>query len=89
MRRLVMALVLLALPLSLPAIARATDASPKRIVLRAGEAAFWEGPHVESSSGTESWSYEIEIAEPAYRLRVGIDHPEAGDNFTVTITPPE
>lgn len=82
MRRLFLALVFVALPL--PVLAAPTSYS-----LQAGEAAFWAGPLVESSLGEQSWTYELEVAEPGYRLRVGIDHPQAGDNFTLRVTSPQ
>lgn len=81
MRRLLLALVIAAAPL--PALA-----GTPRYSLAAGDAVFWSGPHVDSSTGESSWTYELDVTEPAYRLRLGIDHPEAGDNFTVEITDP-
>jgi len=81
MRRFLPILLLLALPL--PAFA----ATP-RFEIGAGEAVFWTGPFVESSNG-KSWTYHLEVTEPGYRLRIAIDHPEAGDNFAVRIESPE
>jgi hypothetical protein len=81
MRRLFLALVLAAVPLPVLAASPGYSLAP-------GDAVFWSGPHVESSTGESSWTYELETTEPAYRLRVAIDHPEPGDNFTVEITDP-
>jgi hypothetical protein len=81
MRRLFFVLLLLALPL--PALA----ATP-RFSIGAGEAVFWNGPFVENQNG-KSWTYQLQVTQPGYRLRIGVDHPEAGDNFTVRIESPE
>ncbi len=78
--------LLLALLLSLPAPAFAADRAP--LQLAAGEAAFWNGPFVENASGGESWTYKLEVTEPGYRLRIGIDHPEVGDVYRVEIVQP-
>jgi len=83
MRRF-LALLLVAL-VAAPAFA----AERERFVLRAGDAVFWDGPHVESSTGGESWTYEIEVMERGYRLRVGIDHPEVGDVYDVRVSGPD
>ncbi|HJR45057.1 MAG TPA: lysyl oxidase family protein [Actinomycetota bacterium] len=81
MRRWSIVLCLLALPF--PAAAAAP-----RLSLDAGEAVFWEGPHIESSTGGDSWTYTLEVTEPGYRLRLGIDHPEHGDIFDVDVVDP-
>jgi hypothetical protein len=47
-----------------------------------------KGPHVEQAAG-ETWTYEIEVEERAYRLRVGIDHPEVGDAFSFEVFDPD
>lgn len=66
----------------------APETGAKSFTLDAGGSVFWEGPRVERSSG-ETWSYRIDVAEPAYRLRIAIDHPEIGDVFNVRITTPQ
>ncbi|MDQ3981510.1 MAG: hypothetical protein M3271_02375 [Actinomycetota bacterium] len=58
------------------------------VSLGAGEAAFLEGPHVEQASG-KRWAYEIEVEERAYRLRIGVDHPEIGDAFSFQVFDPD
>jgi hypothetical protein len=75
-----MAGVCLALP-----VPAALSARPS-IRLAPGEAYFWTGPQVESSS--DSWTYRFEITDGAYRLRVGIDHPEVDDDFTARLSIP-
>lgn len=82
MRRYLAIALLVALPV--PAFA----AQRERFSLGADEAAFWNGPHVESSRGSDSWTYQLEVTEPGYRLRIGIDHPEIGDVYSVTVTDP-
>jgi hypothetical protein len=52
-----------------------------------GDAVFWRGPHVKEAAG-RSWSYRLRVTERAYRLRIGIDHPEVGDVYDVTVTDP-
>ena len=79
-RFFVLALVVL---LPLPALA----ARESRFTLRAGEAAFWSGPHVDSASG-RTWTYTIGVTEAARRLRIGLDHPQVGDVFTVRVASP-
>ncbi|MDQ3940254.1 MAG: hypothetical protein M3238_02760, partial [Actinomycetota bacterium] len=83
---LVTALVLTVLP------AAATAGVPT-FELSAGEAAFWNGPFVESSSGNncdsaKCWTYRVVVTEPGYRLRIGIDRPEIGDVYEVGIFGP-
>lgn len=82
-RRYLIGLVLLAL-LGVP-----TPASPaaQTFVLKPGGAVFWNGPQVDGSGG--SWEYRVEVTEPAYRLRIGIDHPEVGDVFEVEVIAPD
>ncbi|MFN2389429.1 MAG: hypothetical protein ABR575_07490 [Actinomycetota bacterium] len=70
-----------------PAAARAAGLAP-------GDAVFWDGPFVESSSvgggcgGDPCWDFRIEVEAPAHRLRIGIDHPEVGDVFEVEVSAP-
>lgn len=80
MRRLL--LVVLFGLLASPALAK------ESLSLNRGEAAFWAGPHVETASG-ERWEYGIDVTEPSYRLRIGIDHPEVGDVYDVTVFRPD
>lgn len=81
MRRLLFVVLLLALPLP------AFGATP-RFQVGAGEAVFWSGPFVENQNG-KSWTYHLDVTEPGYRLRIAIDHPQAGDNFTARIEGPD
>jgi len=62
-----------------------TTAGPAR--LQPGDAVFWTGPFVEASSAT--WSYRFEVVRPAYRLRVGLDHPEVDDDYVLELTLPD
>ncbi len=55
--------------------------------LGVGDAAFWNGPYIEESSGS-SWTYKIRVTEPGYRLRIGLDHPEVGDSFSLRVVGP-
>jgi hypothetical protein len=55
--------------------------------LKAGQAVFWDGPHVEQATG-QSWSYQLVVTESAYRLRVGIDRPEIGDVYRMRVSDP-
>jgi hypothetical protein len=56
--------------------------------LDAGDTVFWDGPLIESSAGTETFEYKLEVTEPAERLRIGFDHPEVGDLFDITVKGP-
>ena len=70
--------------------------SSKRFTLRPGRAVFWNGPHIKDSSasggsrcgGSPCWDYTIKVTAKAYRLRIGIDHPEVGDVFDVEVVDP-
>lgn len=55
--------------------------------LRADDSVFWDGP-LSSTSSEESWVYKLNVTERAFRLRIGIDHPEVGDVYSVVITSP-
>ena len=81
MRRWLFLLPLFALPW------QAFAATP-RLSLSPGEAVFWNGPYVEGAAGAERWSYRLEVAEPGYRLRIGIDHPEIGDVYDIEVVDP-
>ena len=80
MRRLLFVVLLLALPL--PAFS-----APAAVRLGAGDATFWSGPSVETAG--RNWTYHLEVTEPGYRLRIAVDHPYAGDNFTARIQGPD
>lgn len=61
--------------------------------LSAGEAAFFTGPMVESSTGfdcgeAKCFEYTIKLTESGYRLRIGLDKPEIGDVFSAEIDGP-
>src|SRR5687767_4266576 len=69
-------------------------AETRPLELSAGESVFWSGPVVDSSSGTSCGSarcftYRLDVTEPGYRLRIGIDRPEIGDVFVAEITEPD
>jgi hypothetical protein len=59
-----------------------------RPTLRPGEALFWSGPRIDTSSG-EEFVFRFDIRSDAYRLRIGADHPEVGDSFGITISGPD
>ena len=91
MRRLIAALVIVAL--SIP-ISTALASSKPLYVLPSGEALFFSGPVVESSSGSscgeaKCFTYEFRVTGQAYRLRIGIDKPEIGDVFVAEATGPD
>ncbi len=81
MRKLI--LVAFAALIPLPALA----AGPARFELGAGDAVFWSGPLIESSDG-QTFEYTVLVKEPAARLRIGIDHPQVGDDFNVEVLAP-
>jgi hypothetical protein len=63
-------------------------------VLKGGAALFFNGPVVESSSGTSCdeatcFTYEFSVTERGKRLRVGLDKPEIGDVFVAQVTDPD
>ena len=70
----------------------------KSFALEAGEAVFWNGPFIEDSgsppagadscTGSPCWTYSLKVTERAFRLRIGIDHPEVSDVFDVQVTSP-
>lgn len=80
----IVAILALVVPPTIPAGAKTNP-----LILHAGEAVFWDGPYIESSSsGTSRWEYALKVVDRGYRLRIGIDHPEVGDVFNVTVTSP-
>lgn len=81
MRRILLAALLVALPL--PAAG-----APRTFELGAGDAVFWDGPYLEGPSNNERWEFVLDVNEPGYRLRVGIDHPEVDDTYRVRMTTP-
>ncbi|HEY7875333.1 MAG TPA: hypothetical protein VIG64_09445, partial [Actinomycetota bacterium] len=82
MRRVLMAVLLVLAPLP------ARAARPDSFVLDAGRAVLWSGPVVAQSTGTETFDYRLELTERGDRLRVAIDHPQVGDVFGISLTPP-
>ena len=79
-------LVVLCTSIALVGLSGAGEASDTRR-LRPGDATFWTGPFVEAAT-TDSWTYRFELTESAYRLRVGIDHPEVDDDYSVDLFAP-
>ena len=71
----------------------ASGAQP--LSLSVGESVFWKGPQVERSTAAGGcpeeacWTYEIEVEERAYRLRIGIDHAEVGDSYSFQVFSPD
>lgn len=59
------------------------------IELAPGQAKFWKGPPASEVSTGGSWTYEVEVTDDAYRLRIGLDHPEVGDAFSFQVTRPD
>lgn len=62
-------------------------------VLHGGDAAFFDGPVVKESVGFDCdearcFAYELDLPESGYRLRVGVDKPEIGDEFSARIEGP-
>jgi hypothetical protein len=87
-----------AVALAAVALPASSKNRPPDVVLRAGESAFWNGPFIEDSTvmepsggcpDTPCWQYAVHVAEPGYRLRIGLDHPEVGDIFTVDVIDPK
>ena len=65
-----------------------------RYLLRAGNTLFFDGPVVEQSSGSSCdqarcFTYEFDVVEAGYRLRIGLDKPEIGDVFSAQVTDPD
>lgn len=58
-------------------------AAPSKKTLETGGSVFWTGPHLES--GSETYTYRIEVARGASRLRIGIDHPEVDDDYSAQV----
>ena len=97
--RLGMTLVLMLAALVSGSAPSGSAASGKSFTLRRGKAVFWNGPMVKDSStpppgaemcgGVPCWNYTLRVVDRGYRLRVGIDHPEVSDVFSVRLTSPE
>ncbi len=81
MRRLLLVGLLFAMPL--PSLA----AEP-RLHIGPGDALFWSGPMVESSSGDASFDYKLQVGGGGERLRIGFDHPQVGDTFAISVDGP-
>ena len=82
-------LILAAGSLSSSAGAIADNMEPRQFGLRLGAPAFWSGPgSAVPDCGTYCWSYSLEVAEPGYRLRVGIDRPLLGNVWRVDVLDP-
>ncbi|MFN2525676.1 MAG: hypothetical protein ABR505_05360 [Actinomycetota bacterium] len=65
--------------------------SERHLALRNGEALFWAGPTEAdrcTKTGADCWEYSLAVEEPAWRLRVGIDHATVGDVFDVYLFRP-
>jgi hypothetical protein len=65
------------------------DGDPREFTLASGDAVFWSGPGTATADcGSSCWSYELHVAEPAFRLRVGIDRPLLGDVWNARLFDP-
>ncbi|MDQ3916525.1 MAG: hypothetical protein M3323_14540 [Actinomycetota bacterium] len=86
--------VVLVLATVLGSASGAPAAGGAALSLSAGEAVFWKGPHVERGTAgggcpdDSCWTYEIDVEEPAFRLRIGIDHAEVGDSYSFDVFDP-
>lgn len=71
------ALAVLLVAAALMASPAGAEAEPPFVLdLEDRTTAFWSGPgEVAPDCGSDCWSYRVEVTEPAYRLRVGIDRP--------------
>jgi hypothetical protein len=86
--RLVLVLLFLLIPL------RALASGAGVPELRPGRSTFWNGPHVDSSTGTtcgeaECWTFRFKVGNGGERVRVGFDHPELMDVFDVEVYEPD
>jgi hypothetical protein len=63
------------------------SAAPAPRVLRPGSSVFWTGPHMEE--GSKTWRYRIQVTGSAYRLRIGVDHPEVDDDYDLRVATPD
>jgi hypothetical protein len=82
MRRLIVVALLVLAPLP------ARAARPRSFELALGEAVLWSGPHIDASAGERTFDYVLHVARDGYRLRIGIDHPQVGDVFGVSVDGP-
>lgn len=67
--------------------------SEAKIALKRGVGRVWSGPFVDRASGTQCtrsncWTYKLETEQPGLRLRVGVDHPDHHDSFTIQLETP-
>lgn len=91
MRRLILPTLIGALALT---VSPGPAAVTPRFELASGERAFWKGPFIEEAGASGAcsegacWTYRVVVTEPAYRLRIGLDHPEVGDDFSAAVTDP-
>ena len=87
--RFLLALAVVATGIQPPTV----GAAPPLLRVRPGKAVFWTGPFVESSesgpcNGRPCWNYRLRVKRSAFRLRIGIDHPEVGDVYEVRVESP-
>lgn len=65
------------------------EPGPRDFTLAPGGTAFWSGPGTAAADcGADCWTYTLQVTEPAYRLRVGIDRPLLGDVWRVEVEDP-
>lgn len=74
-----LATLCLALPLQ-------AAAAPETRSLARGEALFWTGPYLDE--GSKDWNYRLKVAGGGLRLRIGLDHPEVDDNYSMIVKTP-
>ena len=71
---------------------RATGAGAP-VELQPGRGRVWSGPYIERASGgscgsQNCWTYRVEVERSGDRLRVGVDHPDHHDRFTIELEDP-
>ena len=89
MRRVATVLVVLALSAFAPTAAGGSAT----LELDIGRGRVWAGPHVDRAAGTSCggsncWTYKLNVPRGGARLRVGVDHPDHHDRFTLEVEDP-
>lgn len=81
MRRWLLVVAMVALPFPAFGAEKVLEVTP-------GKSVFWSGPYVESASADDTWRYKLRVSGSGHRLRVGFDHPEVDDTYTLRLTDP-
>lgn len=80
----------MALVLTAAAALHAPAAAAEPLLLAAGERVFWSGPPAGAGDcGAGCWSYELQVTEVGYRLRIGLDRPRLGDVWQAEVFRPD